>query len=80
MGASSDVEFGEVIDYLAADERTEHILLYIEGVKDGRRLVSSLRAAARVKPVILMKVGRHPAGSRAAVSHTGAIVGRVIGG
>jgi acetyltransferase len=38
--------------------------------------VSSLRGAARVKPVIVMKVGRHPAGSRAAVSHTGAIVGR----
>ena len=76
LGASSDLDFGEVIDYLAADDKTEHILLYIEGVKDGRRLVSSLRAAARVKPVILMKVGRHPAGSRAAVSHTGAIVGR----
>jgi acetyltransferase len=76
LGASSDVDFGEVIDYLATDEKTEHILLYIEGVKNGRRLVSSLRAAARVKPVILMKVGRHPAGSRAAVSHTGAIVGR----
>jgi acetyltransferase len=76
MGAASDIDFGEVIDYLAADEKTEHILLYIEGIRDGRRLVSSLRAAARVKPVILMKVGRHPAGSRAAVSHTGAIVGR----
>ena len=37
--------------------------------------MSSLRAAARLKPVILMKVGRHPVGSRAAVSHTGAIVG-----
>jgi acetyltransferase len=76
MGGSSDLDFGEVIDYLAADGKTEHILLYIEGVRDGRRLVSSLRAAARMKPVILMKVGRHPAGSRAAVSHTGAIVGR----
>ncbi|MBC8023284.1 MAG: CoA-binding protein, partial [Burkholderiales bacterium] len=76
LGASSDLDFGEVIDYLAVDEHTEHILLYIEGVRDGRRLVSSLRAAARVKHVILMKVGRHPAGSRAAVSHTGAIVGR----
>ena len=76
LGAACDVDFGEVIDYLAADDKTEHILLYIEGVRDGRRLVSSLRAAARVKPVILMKVGRHPAGSRAAVSHTGAIVGR----
>ena len=76
LGGSSDLDFGEVIDYLAADAKTEHILLYLEGVRDGRRLVGSLRAAARVKPVILMKVGRHPAGSRAAVSHTGAIVGR----
>ena len=75
LGGSCDLDFGEVIDYLAADGKTEHILLYIEGVKDGRRLVSSLRAAARSKPVIVMKVGRHPAGSRAAVSHTGAIVG-----
>ena len=76
MGGSSDIDFGEAIDYLAADAGTAHILLYIEGVRDGRRLVGSLRAAARVKPVIVMKVGRHPAGSRAAVSHTGAIVGR----
>lgn len=76
LGASSDIDFGEVIDYLASDDKTEHILLYIEGVKDGRRLVSSLRAAARIKPIIVQKVGRHPAGSRAAVSHTGAIVGR----
>ena len=76
LGGSSDIDFGEVIDYLAADSRTAHILLYVEGVRDGRRLVGSLRAAARVKPVIVMKVGRHPAGSRAAVSHTGAIVGR----
>jgi acetyltransferase len=76
LGASSDVDFGEVIDYLAADPQTAHILLYIEGVRDGRRLVSSLRAAARIKPVIVMKVGRHPAGSRAVVSHTGAIVGK----
>ena len=76
LGGSTDLDFGEVIDYLSVDEKTEHILLYIEGVRDGRRLVSSMRAAARIKPVILMKVGRHPAGSRAAVSHTGAIVGK----
>lgn len=75
MGGSRDIDFGEIIDYLVNDSRTEHILLYIEGVRDARRFFSSLRAAARVKPVILMKVGRHPVGSRAAVSHTGAIVG-----
>lgn len=75
MGGSRDIDFGEIIDYLVNDPKTEHILLYIEGVRDARRFLSSLRAAARLKPVILMKVGRHPVGSRAAVSHTGAIVG-----
>jgi len=76
LGGSTDLDFGEVIDYLAADPKTAQVLLYVEGVRDGRRLVGSLRAAARSKPIIVMKVGRHPAGSRAAVSHTGAIVGR----
>ncbi len=75
LGGSTDVDFGELVDYLVNDPKTAHILLYIEGVRDARRFVSALRAAARVKPVILMKVGRHPAGSRAAVSHTGALVG-----
>jgi acetyltransferase len=75
LGGSTDVDFGEIVDFLVNDLRTEHILLYIEGVRDARRFMSALRAAARVKPVILMKVGRQPAGSRAAVSHTGALVG-----
>jgi len=75
LGGSSDVDFGEIVDFLANDPRTEHILLYVEGVRDARRFVSALRAASRVKPVILMKSGRHPAGARAAVSHTGAMVG-----
>ena len=75
LGGSTDVDFGEIIDYLVCDPATEHILLYIEGVRNARRFVGALRAAARVKPVILMKVGRYPAGSRAAKSHTGAMVG-----
>jgi acetyltransferase len=75
LGGSTDVDFGEIIDYLVSDPATEHILLYIEGIRDARRFMSALRAAARVKPVILMKAGRHAAGTRAAVSHTGAMVG-----
>jgi acetyltransferase len=75
LGGSTDLDFGEIVDYLVTDPKTEHVLLYVEGVRDARRFVSGLRAAARVKPVILMKVGRHPVGSRAASSHTGAIVG-----
>jgi acetyltransferase len=75
LGAESDVDFGEVLDYMVADPRTESIFLYIEGIKNARRFMSALRAAARCKPVLLIKVGRHPAGKQAALSHTGALVG-----
>ncbi len=59
MGSSADVDFGETLDYLVSDPETQNILLYIEGIRESRRFMSSLRAAARVKPVILIKVGRH---------------------
>ena len=75
LGGSADLDFGELIDYLTYDPKTEQILLYIEGIRSARRFVSALRAAARTKPVIVMKAGRHPIGVRAAVSHTGALVG-----
>ena len=75
LGGSADIDFGEIVDYLMYDSRTEHILLYVEGVRDARRFVGALRAAARAKPVIVIKAGRHPTGVRAAVSHTGALVG-----
>ena len=75
LGSSADVDFGEILDYLVSDRETHSILLYIEGIRDARRFMSSLRAAARVKPVILVKVGRHAAGSKAAMSHTASLVG-----
>jgi acetyltransferase len=75
MGASVDVDFGEILDYLISDIQTRSILLYIEGIHDARSFMSSIRAAARIKPVILVKVGRHAAASKAAISHTASIVG-----
>lgn len=75
MGTSADVDFGEMLDYLVSDPQTDSILLYIEGIRQARSFMSALRAAARTKPVILVKVGRHEAGSKAALSHTGALVG-----
>jgi acetyltransferase len=75
MGSSADVDFGETLDYLVSDPQTQNILLYIEGIHESRRFMSSLRAAARIKPVILIKVGRHEAGSKAAMSHTASLVG-----
>jgi len=75
LGGSSDVDFGEILDYLVSDPKTENIFLYIEGIKNPRRFMSALRAAARCKPVLLIKVGKHPAGEKAALSHTGSLVG-----
>jgi acetyltransferase len=75
LGATADVGFGEVLDYFALDPHTRSILLYIEGVTDARAFLSGLRAAARLKPVIVVKSGRSERGTRAAVSHTGAAVG-----
>jgi len=74
-GIAADLDFGDILDYLVTDTRTDSILLYIEGLQDARRFMTGLRAAARVKPVITIKVGRHGEGARASMSHTGALVG-----
>ncbi|MDR1999913.1 MAG: bifunctional acetate--CoA ligase family protein/GNAT family N-acetyltransferase, partial [Zoogloeaceae bacterium] len=75
LGSESDVDFGEILEFMVADPKTENIFLYIEGIKNSRRFMSALRAAARCKPVLLIKVGKHPQGERAIRSHSGAIVG-----
>lgn len=75
IGDMADVDFGDMLDYLAADPKTTSILLYIEAVTNARKFMSAARAAARVKPVIVMKAGRHEEGARAAASHTGALAG-----
>ena len=74
-GIAADLDFGDYLDYLVSDPATKAILLYIEGINNSRRFMSSLRAAARIKPVIALKVGRHSAGAEASMSHTGALVG-----
>jgi acetyltransferase len=75
LGSSRDIDFGEVLEYMISDPRTESLFLYVEGVRDARRFMSALRGAARVKPVLLMKVGRHPGVSNAVLSHSGAASG-----
>ncbi len=74
-GIGADISFGEILDFLVADPLTEGILLYIEGIRNARRFMSALRAAARAKPIVVMKSGRHEQGLKAAVSHTAALVG-----
>jgi acetyltransferase len=74
-GIAADIDFGDILDYLASDSKTESIILYVEGLTDARRFMSGMRAAARIKPVIAIKAGRSREGAAASMSHTGALVG-----
>ncbi len=75
LGEKLDVDFGDMLDYLASDPKTRAILLYIESVNAPRKFMSAARAAARNKPVIVVKAGRSDVGQKAAASHTGALAG-----
>ncbi|NQW01243.1 MAG: GNAT family N-acetyltransferase [Rhodospirillales bacterium] len=75
MGDMVDVDFGDVLDYLASDPATTAILLYIESIRENRKFMSAARAAARNKTVLAIKAGRHQEGAKAAASHTGALAG-----
>lgn len=75
VGERADVDFGDLLDYLGSDAGTRAILLYIESITSPRKFLAATRAAARNKPVIVVKAGRAPEGARAAASHTGALAG-----
>lgn len=75
MTENLDVDFSDLLDYFALDMETRAILLYVESISDARKFMSAARAAARVKPVVVIKSGRHKQGARAAATHTGALAG-----
>jgi acetyltransferase len=72
VGNSLNIDFGDVLRFLSIDPMTDAILLYVEGVRNARSFVSGLRAAARLKPVIVLKSGRHNHGLKAAQTHSAA--------
>jgi len=78
LGERADVDFGDLLDHLASDARTRSILLYIESIEAPRKFMSAARAAARNKPVVVVKAGRAGRGAKAALSHTGALAGSDI--
>ena len=75
IGDQLDVDIADLLDYFALDSKTRAILLYIEAIKDARKFMSAARAAARIKPVVVVKSGRNAQGARAAATHTGALAG-----
>jgi len=75
LGPNTAVDIAQVLDFLASDAKTHSIVVYMEGITNARRFMSALRAAASAKPVVVLKAGRKQAGNRAALTHSGAIVG-----
>lgn len=75
IGDQIDVDIADLLDYFAMDHKTRAILLYIEAIEDARKFMSAARAAARVKPVVVVKSGRMAQGAKAAATHTGALAG-----
>ena len=75
LGDMADVDFGDLLDYLALDPKTSAILLYVESITHARKFMSAARIAARAKPVIVIKSGRSAAAPAPALSHTGALAG-----
>jgi len=77
FGNALDLNECDYLDYLARDTETKIILMYIEGVKDGRRFLRTLRQVTATKPVIIIKGGRGKAGAKAAASHTASLAGSI---
>lgn len=75
LGDMADADAGDFLDLLAGDQETRAIVMYLETIPNPRKFLSAARAAARVKPVIAIKAGRHAEAAKAAATHTGALSG-----
>ena len=78
IGSMLDIDFGDLIDYVGSDPQVESILLYIESLTNIRKFMSAARGVSRLKPIVIIKSGKSPAGAKAASSHTGAMAGEDI--
>jgi acyl-CoA synthetase (NDP forming) len=73
FGNAVVLDVSDYVEYLAADDETQVIGMYVEGVRDGRRFFRVLREACERKPVVIWKGGQTDAGARATMSHTGSL-------
>lgn len=75
IGSMLDVGWGDLIDFLGDDPRTESIILYMETIGDARSFLSAAREVSLNKPIIVIKAGRTDMAAKAASSHTGSLAG-----
>ncbi|HWU39051.1 MAG TPA: CoA-binding protein, partial [Candidatus Acidoferrum sp.] len=75
VGNKTDVDEADLLEYLVADPNTKIVLMYIEGVRDGERLIRAVKKTTQQVPVVVIKSGRSERGAIAAASHTGSLAG-----
>ncbi len=75
LGNKIDLDESDFLEYFADDPATRVILVYEEGIREGKRLLDALKNATAKKPVVVLKSGRTPLGQRATLSHTGSLSG-----
>lgn len=75
VGNEADIQFHEYLEFLRNDPDTNVILMYVEGMHDGRRFLQEAYKTTEIKPVVLLKSGRSATGSKSAGSHTGSLAG-----
>lgn len=75
LGNKADVDEIDMLRYLATDEETEVVALYLEGTGDGRKFMDALKECIAKKPVVILKSGRTEGGAKAVSNHTGALAG-----
>jgi len=75
VGNKTDVDEADLLEYLVTDPHTKIVLMYIEGVRDGERLIQAVKKTTRKIPVVVIKSGRSERGAIAAASHTGSLAG-----
>ncbi len=75
VGNEADINFHEYLSHFRADPDTRAILMYVEGMRDGRSFLTEAQQTTRQKPIVLLKSGRSATGQRSAGSHTGALAG-----
>jgi acetyl coenzyme A synthetase (ADP forming)-like protein len=75
LGNQADLDIADALESLAADPNTQVVAAYIEGLPEGRRFVDVAARLTPHKPLVVLKAGRTPSGTRAVASHTGALAG-----
>ena len=76
IGNKADVDDADLIEYFGEDPSTRSILIYMEGLKDGRKFYNASKIVAAKKPIVVIKSGRSKRGALAVSSHTGSIAGQ----